>query len=326
MKIFITGGTGFIGKRVVQRLSGSGHELRCLARKTSNVALLRDAGAEVVIGDVTDAASVARASEGCQQVVNLANLFELWVPDRRQYQAVNVEGTRNVMEAALAAGVEKVVHVSTVAVYGQTPWPITEDSPLGTRCATEYARSKRKGDEVAWALHRQEGLPLVVVMPAGVLGAGDAKLAGRFVQMLTHRRLPAQVFTRHPFSWVHVDDVALAIERALEKPGNIGQKYLIVGESISFGEFNHLIAELSGARLPVLSLPDWMTVAGAYACTALAGLTKKPPLLDLSVDMVELMRQGFIADGGKAARELGFAYTPIRRALEDEIARPATLA
>jgi len=324
MKIFVTGGTGFIGRRVVKRLRCSGHDLRCLARKTSDLGPLRDAGAEVVIGDVTDAASVARAAEGCGWVVNLANLFELWVRDRRQYRAVNVAGTRNVMKAALAAGADKVVHVSTVTVYGQTAWPIREDSPLGTRCATEYARSKREGDAVAWALYREEGLPLVVVMPGGVLGAGDPKAGGRFVEGVAHHRAPARICTRHPFAWVHVDDVALAIDRALEKPGNIGQAYMIVGESMTFSEFYRLISEVSGVPLPILALPDWLATAGAHACTVLASLTGKPPLLDLSVDQVALMRQGFIADGGKAARELGLAYTPIRRALEDEIGPPAS--
>jgi len=323
MRILVTGGTGFIGRRVVGRLRASGHELRCLARKTSDAASLLAAGAEVVIGDVTDAASVARASAGCKWVVNLANLFEFWVPDRREYHAVNVDGTRNVMEAALAAGAEKVVHVSTVAVYGDAAWPITETSELGTGCASEYARTKREGDAVAWALHRDKGLPLVTVMPGAVLGAGDPKAAGRYVRNIAQHRQPAQILTRSTFAFVYVGDVAEAIARVLERSGNIGEKYLLVAESVTFGQLNTMISGISGTRLPLLSFPDWLTVASAYACTAFADLVRKPPLLDLAIDQIDLMRQGLRADGSKASRELGFTYTPIRTALQEAIAQPA---
>lgn len=320
MRILITGGTGFIGKRVVSRLKGSGHQIRCLARRTSEVGPLTAAGAEIVVGDVTDKASVTAAMTGCQRVINLANLFELWIPDRSQYHAVNVEGTRNVLEAALAAGVDKVVHISTMAVYGDAAWPISERSELGPHCASEYARTKREGDEVAWALHREKGLPLVVVMPAAVAGGGDPKATGRYLRRLARGHMPAQILTSHVFPFVYVGDVAEAVVRALEKPGNIGEKYLVSGESMTFGQLNHVVAELSGRHLPLLTFPDWLTVASARACTALADVVGTPPLLDLAFDQVAMMKQGFQIDGTRAARELGFTYTPIREAVREAIA------
>jgi dihydroflavonol-4-reductase len=116
-----------------------------------------------------------------------------------------------------------------------------------------------------------------------------------------------------------VRDVAEAIVLALEKNGNLGEKYLIVAENLTFGDINRMLSELSGAKLPGLTMPDSLTIALAHVLTGLADLTKRPPLLDLAIDQIRLMKQGFRADGSKAVRDLGLSYTPIRMALEDEI-------
>jgi dihydroflavonol-4-reductase len=319
MKIFVTGGTGFIGTHLVRRLQTTPHELHCLVRETSNVRTLRDAGAHLVRGDVTDRQSLLNGMQGCEWVVNLANLFEFWVPDRRAYQNVNVAGTRNVMEAALATGASKVVHVSTVAVYGDAKWPMTETSELGSHCASEYAQTKRAGDRIAWQLYEKEKLPLVMVCPGAVLGPDDPKAAGRYVKNLVRGQMPAQVFTRRMFAWVHVRDVAEAIVRALEKEGNVGERYFIVAENLTFGDISGMVSEISGTRLPRWVLPESLTLLGAHLLTALSSLTGKPPALDMSVDQMRLMKQGFQADGSKAARELGLAYTPIRATLKEVV-------
>ena len=170
MKIFITGATGFIGSRLVKRLAQTKHEMICLARESSDVQFLITAGVTVFIGDVTDKASLLQGMEGCDWVVNLANFYEFWTPDRRLYHDVNVKGTRNVMEAALAKKVSKVLHVSTAAVFGNAGWPVTEASELGARCFGEYAKTKREGDLITWELFEKKGLPLVVVYPGAVSG------------------------------------------------------------------------------------------------------------------------------------------------------------
>ncbi len=319
MRLFITGGTGFIGRSVLQRLTGTDHELVCLARPASDTEPLLQAGATVVHGDLTDPASLAAGIAGCQCVVSLANLYEFWVPDRRQYTKVNVEGTRNLLEAALDAGASKVVHVSTGAVFGDASWPITETSTPGPNCASEYVRSKRASDEVAWHLFETRGLPLVMIYPGAVLGPGDPKAAGRYVERLVNRRMPAQVLTDRMFAWVDVRDVAEAIVRAIDMEGNIGEKYLVVAENRSFGEINRMVAEISGARLPRLTLPDAVATASARLLTLIADGLGRPPLLDLAADQIALMRQGFQVDGSKAARELGLEYRPLRATLEEVV-------
>lgn len=320
MNVFVTGGTGFIGSHVVKKLHERGHTLRCLVRDASKAGALRQDGASLVVGDVADSKAMRGAVDGCEWVVNLANLYEFWVPRRTAYTLVNVVGTRNVMTAALQAQVAKVVHVSTVAVWGNAPWPITEASSLGGKCATEYARTKRAGDAEAWELRETARLPLVIVYPAAVLGPGDPKASGRYVARLVRGQMPAQVLTKHPFSWVHVRDAAEGIVRALEKDGNIGEGYILSAENLTFGQINALVAEIAHIRLPRLTFPDWFTLVGASMATELANITKRPPMLDMAIDQMLLMKQGFRVDGTKAPRELGFAYTPIRTAIEETIA------
>lgn len=322
MKIFVTGGTGFIGGQLVQCLAGSGHQLVCLARKTSNIRSLQEAGATIVYGDLTDKESLRQGMQGCDWLVHLAASYNFWQVDRRVYHAANIQGMRNTMEAALEARIKKVVMVSTVVTYGDAPWPITEDSQPGSGCASEYAQTKRAGDEVAWQLYRDQNLPLVVIYPSVVLGPHDPKSSGRYIQNLIHGRMPAQIFIDKPFSFVYVKDVCNAIWQALEKEDNIGEKYIVNGANMTWGELNRLICDVSNTTAPKLRLPTPMVFLNARMLTALSSVTRKAPWLDLSIDQVSIMNQGCLADGSKAERELGVHYTPIRQALADAVANP----
>jgi dihydroflavonol-4-reductase len=177
---------------------------------------------------VTDRDSVRRGMRGADQVLHLAGLYAFWVPDARAFRAVNVDGTRHVMECALEAGVSKVVHVSTVAVYG-TPAarPFREDSPVGPARFSAYARTKYEGDLIAWRLHAERGLPLVVLYPATVWGAGDKKASGQYVRDIVERRFPCRGLENRVLTLVHVDDVVETIVRAAATPGTVGERYLI---------------------------------------------------------------------------------------------------
>ncbi len=325
MTVFVTGGTGFIGREVVRRLFARGHrEVRCLVRPTSDpaaVSFLQKLGARPVQGDLSDRASLAEAMKGCPVVINVGAAYSFWTSDRESYRSANVEGVRNVMECCLETGASKVVHVSTVAVYGRpSPGAMTEDTAPGPVRFSDYAETKYAGELVAWDLHRSKELPLVMVYPGGVLGPGDPKASGQYIRDLVNRRLPATVFDDSPFPWVHVRDVAEGIVKAVEKEGNIGQKYFLVAENLTFGQINQAVSEIASVRLPRLHLPDAMAMASAAALTALSKLTKKPPMLGMSLDQMRTMKNGLLADGSKAARELGLVYTPVRNALAEAIA------
>lgn len=327
MKVFVTGGTGFIGGHVVERLAAGGHEVTCLVRAGRSEEGVRRRGARVVFGDLGDRDALRRGAEGADGVVHLAATYEFWVPDRSVYRQVNVEGVRNVMEAALERRVGKVVMVSTFGVWGETgPGTIDERTPLGARRFSAYTRTKHEGEQLAWELSRSRGLPLVVVYPGAVLGGGDPKSAGAYLDMLVRRKLPATLFEDRPFPWVHVHDVAEIIVRALEKPGNLGERYLAVSEVLTWGEMNALVSELSGVPLPRLHMPGAMAMAGAAFLTALSRLTRRPPPLGMILDQIRMMKGGGRADGGKAARELGIAYTPVREAVREFLAGAAAAA
>jgi len=320
MKIFITGATGFIGTHLVKRLVQTKHELYCLVRKTSNISELDKPGVTLISGDVTDKHSLLKGVKGCDWVVNLANIYSFWEPDNQVYKKVNVEGTRNVMECALETGISKVLHVSTVGIYGKpADSPFTEESPVGPVRFSQYCQTKYEGDLVAWEFYEKKGLPLLMVYPGAVLGPGDPKATGKYIEDLIHRRLPARVFEDSVMTWVHVRDVAEAIVRALEKQNNIGEKYLVGNNRFSFGEMNQMVSEISGVRLPRFRLPSPLVTLNAFFLTQVANIIKKSPLWGMSTDQIKIMKVGFSFDGSKAVRELGITYTPIRQAIKEAI-------
>jgi dihydroflavonol-4-reductase len=318
MKTFVTGGTGFIGARFVRRLVEGGHEARCMVRATSNTTELERMGVDRVTGDVTDRVSLLEGMADCVWVVNLANVYSWWEPDKQVFHRVNVEGTRNVMECALEAGVSKVVHVSTAYVYGKPATvPFSEDTPVGPVRPSEYTHTKYEGDRVASRLHKERGLPLVMIYPGVVLGAGDPKLTGRFIRRFLAGRVPSVAFAEAVHTYVYVEDVAEALVRALEKEGNTGEKYLLGKDRLSVQAYNKLISEISGAAMPQ-TIPGTLSLLICALATWRADRVKKPPKV-APLDYARVIRDGCIFDGSKAERELGLVYTPVRDMLEEVI-------
>jgi dihydroflavonol-4-reductase len=320
MKIFITGATGFIGTHLVRRLAQTEHKLYCLVRKTSNIHYLKELGVTLITGDVTDRDSLLQGMKSCNWVVNLANIYSFWEPDNRVFRLVNVEGTRNVLESALETGVSKVLHISTAGIYGKpADSPFTEESPVGPVRFSQYFQTKYEGDLIAWEFFEKKRLPLLMVYPGGVLGPGDPKATGKYIDDLINRRLPARVFEDSVLTWVHVKDVAEAIVKALEKKNNLGEKYLIGKYRLSMREINEMIREISGVPLPRFRLPDPLVTLNAFILTQVANIIKKPPLWGMSRDQIRTMKEGFRFDGSKAERKLGITYTPIRQTLKEAI-------
>ncbi|HUV77818.1 MAG TPA: NAD-dependent epimerase/dehydratase family protein [Desulfobacterales bacterium] len=321
MKVFVTGATGFIGSHLVKRLVQDGHNITCLVRPTSKIEPLKTLGVNLIFGDVTKKDTVVEGMVGCDFVVNLANLYSFWEPDKQRYTQVNVDGTQNVMLSALESSITKVVHVSTYGIYGKpVDCPFTEQSQVVPSYTCEYARTKYTGDLIAWKLYEKHGLPLAVVYPCNVLGAGDTKITGQYIRDIIRCRLPATIFEDTIFTFVHVNDVVEAIVRVLEKPDNIGQKYIIGKYQMSMREINQLIQEISGVPLPKMHMPDFLAAITAAFCTFVANLIKKPPPWGMCTDQIKSMKESFRADGRKAEKELDIDYTPIHIALEEAIA------
>jgi dihydroflavonol-4-reductase len=321
MKIFITGSTGFLGTHLIKRLAQTSHELRCLARKTSKTEELQRLGVGIVYGDVTDKASLLAGMKGCDWVINLANIYSVWEPDPSVYTTVNIEGTRNVMQAALETGISKVVHVSTVATYGK-PYdvPFTEKSSPGPEMFSEYSRTKAEGEKIAWSFYKDKGLPLVIIQPCPILGPGDTKVTGQVIWGIAKQAMPATSFGKAVMTYTHVKDVVEVIIRAADKEGNIGERYIVGKEQLSFDELYLMISEIAGVPLPRLRLPDFVIVLAGKILTILSNKLKLPPQFGLSNDGVRISKEGIRADGSKAERELGIHYTPIREAVKEAVA------
>lgn len=320
MKIFITGGTGFIGKATINLLMQTSHQLTLLIRKTSDTSFLKNRDVQFVNGDLTEKNAILKGMRDCDSVINIAAHYTFWEPNKKIYTQVNVEGAKNVMECAIESGIKKFIHISTAGVYGKSNnEPITEDSPIGSEIYSEYFRTKYESEKIAWNLFEKKGLPLVVIYPAAVLGSGDSKATGQYIQNLVGKKLPATIFRDKTFTFVHVKDVAQAIVNALEKEDNIGQKYLVGKYRLTWKEINNLISKISGVALPKFYLPDFITMFNAYFLTGLADLIKKPPLWGMAIDQMKVMKAGFNFDGSKAERELGIKYTSIEVAIKEEI-------
>ncbi|MFP3880033.1 MAG: NAD-dependent epimerase/dehydratase family protein [Dehalococcoidia bacterium] len=321
IKIFITGATGFVGMNLANRLAQTDHEMYCLVRKISRADTLKQLGATFIEGDVTDKPSILEGMQGCDWVVNLANIYSFWEPDRKIYKEVNVKGTRNVMECALEAGVSKVIHVSSLVIYGKPEdCPFTEDSEVGPVRFGEYARTKYEGDLIAWELYKGKDLPLVMLYLGSVTGAGDPKPTGQWINNAINGRIPVRFFENSILTYVHVGDVADSIVKALEKENNIGEKYLIGKPRLSIREVNELISDVAGGPLPKMRLPDSLVMSSAAILTLLANITRKPPALGMSIDQMRTIREGSQFDSSKSEKELGITYTPIRTAIEEAIA------
>ena len=319
MRVFVTGATGFIGSHVVTMLREKDHDIVCLVRKSSDIGDLEDK-VTVVQGDVTDKPSIVSGMRGCEWVIHLANVYSFWEPDKSVYKSVNVNGTRNVMEAAIETEAAKIVHVSSVVTYGRPDQlPFTEETPEGLSLFSEYARTKSAADALVWKLYKNQHLPVVMVYPGAVAGPGDLKASGQYIHDLINRRLPMRVYDNSILTWVHVRDVSTAIVKTLELSDNLGERYLICSEQVTNREFTNMVAQISGVPSPRIRLPDFLVSVNAFLLTALAKVTRQAPPWGMSMDQMNTLREGIVADGAKAKRELGIVYTPLYTALEEAI-------
>lgn len=320
MNIFITGGTGFIGTHLIRRLAGSSHTVRCLVRRADAAEQIRQLGMKPVIGDVTDLDGLQEGMRDCDVVLNLANLYSMWLPHSADFTRVNVDGTRNVMQAALDQHVHRVVHVSTVAVYGNPEdTPFNENSTPGTRLLSPYARSKAAGDRIVEEFANR-GLPLVTLHPGIVLGGGDDKASGIYIQTLINQDTPSTLFHKSYATYVYVEDVVDAIIAAAEKPGIKNDHFLIGGTTMVGLDYARLVCEIAETPMPPYNLPAFLIFPAAFGLTLLSAVTRKFPRWGFSLDAARTMYYGFVFDGSKAKHELGIHYTPIRAALTEAIA------
>jgi dihydroflavonol-4-reductase len=318
LRSLVTGGTGFIGSSVVRTLLARGDDVRVLARPNADRRNLDGLPVEIVAGDVRDAASLDRAASGCRRVFHVAAIYSFWAPEAL-FEAINVEGTRNVLDAAARAGVETVVHTSSVAALGTAPRGsvVDEATPVDSeQIVGAYKQSKYRAERVALEAARR-GARIVVVNPSFPVGPGDVKPTptGRVVVDFLNGRMPAFVDTG--MNVVDVRDVALGHVLAAER-GRSGERYILGGENMSMRGLLQELAAVSGRRAPRVRLPYAPILAVAGLSEAWSRVTGREPRL--TRDTLRMSRHTMYYSSEKAARELGLPRTPVATALRDAVA------
>lgn len=317
--VLVTGAAGFVGSAVARALVARGAVVRVLARATSPRANLDDLAAEVVEGDMRDQASVERALEGCRYLFNVAADYRIWARDPGEIVRNNIAGATAVMGAALAAGVERVVHTSSVATIRlpDDGSPADETTPYGEgEGVGAYKQSKVAAERIVERLVAERGLPAVIVNPSTPIGPRDVRPTptGRIIVEAAQGRMPAYVDTG--LNLVHVDDVAQGHLLALEK-GRIGERYILGGQDASLSEMLAAIAALTGRKAPTVRLPIGPLRPLAAVAELVGRVTGKEPFL--TRDALQMASHHMYFASAKAERELGYRARPYREALADAL-------
>lgn len=302
--ILITGATGFLGRNLCEHLTAQGYNIRALARPTSDTDFLQTLKADIAIGDVTDAASVCAAMQGCDYVVHAAAYFRLWGPPG-PFSQTNVIGTRNVLQAALAADVKKFVHISTIIVVGpQAPGVIiTEATPHNPYPSDNYAKTKAEGERLVKDFTDQ-GLPAVTLRLGALYGPhGHYAFNRLFFEEFLHNWRVEVHRGRHIIFPCFAGDAAAAIELALNK-GSVGEIYNISNQSISHHSANQIISRLAGRSSWRINMPGWIMIQVSNLMELAAVVTKREPFYPRN--LVPYVFCDWNVDSSKAIRQLAF--------------------
>jgi dihydroflavonol-4-reductase len=314
----VTGASGFVGSAVARLLLDAGVHVRVLMRPSSDRRNIDGLDVESREGSLEDSASLVAALEGCSELYHVAADYRLWVRDPAAMFRANVDGTRALMEAALAAGVRRIVYTSSVATLGIVPDGTADETTPSTYAdmVGPYKQSKFLAEVEVKRLVAQRGLPAVIVNPSTPVGPRDIKPTptGRMIVEAATGKMPAFVDTG--LNLVHVDDVAAAHLLAAEK-GRVGERYILGGENLSLAQILTEVASLSGRKPPTIQVPIAPLYPIALAAEAVARFTGKEPFI--TRDGLRMARKTMFFSSEKAIRELGYAPRPVRKGLSDAI-------
>jgi dihydroflavonol-4-reductase len=314
----VTGSNGFVGCHIVRALLARGTHVRALVRPKADRRALEGLDCELVFGDLRDYEAVERAVRGCDHVYHVAADYRLWVMDEAPMYAANVQGTKNILNAALVARVGRLIHTSTVGAlgigsdgFGREDTPVAIEAMVGP-----YKRSKFMAEQEA-VKAAQAGIPVVIVNPSTPIGPLDYKPTptGRIIVDFLNRRMPAYVDTG--LNLVAVEDCAHGHLLAAEH-GRIGEKYILGAENLTLKEMLQRLSRLSGLAAPRVRLPFSIAFGFAWGAEAVARtFTHRPPRASLTE--VRMARKKMFFDSAKARKELGYETAPIDCALDRAI-------
>jgi len=314
VKVFLTGGTGFIGGEVARQLRGCGDEVACLVRSPGKAAKLTELGCELIAGDLGDEVAIRKGMAGCDAVIHAAAMYEVGIPAKQRpaMWEANVVGTERVMKAAQAEKVPRIVYVSTVGIFGNTHMEIVDESYENpeTDFTSYYEETKLEAHKVVQRLIDDEGLPAVIVQPGGVYGPGDTSQVADLLEQFFAGKLPLMPFPELGICMSHVEDIAGGILLGLDK-GRLGETYVISGPATTMREAIETAARVSGRKAPKRALPTGLMKAMIPIGPLVGKVMGQPPNLRELISSADGVT--FWASYEKAQRELG--YSP--RGLEE---------
>ena len=311
-RVYVTGGSGFVGRALVDRLVGRGDRVVALARSEGAATALAARGAEVVRGDVLDEAALATGMRGSAVAFHVAGVNALCPRVPAPLYRVNRDGARVVVRAAAAAGVRRLVHTSSAATLGEARGSVgREETPHRGAFLSHYERSKTEGERAVLEEASRQGLDVVCVNPASVQGPGRTGGTGRILLALLSGRLPVFVDTR-----ISVVDIADAVEGHLmaAERGAPGRRYVLCGATLTSAEAFDVVSAVAGRAIKPRIVPAAAASVAAAVVEAGSRLARRPPPLCRA--MVRVLIHGHAYDGSRAERELGLRYTPLHDTLE----------
>lgn len=323
MKIFMTGATGFIGGATARHLVEQGHQLTCLVRDRSKATALADAGCELVDGDLSSRPRLAEQMAGHDALLHNAALYEVGIPKERipVLRKANVEGTANTLEAALEAGIPRVLYVSTCAVFGNTHREVAteEFQRPDLQFTSVYEETKYEAHQIAKHLIETRNLPCVIAQPAGVYGPEDHSELGSTINQFLDGKLPMVPFPDFGTGLTYVDDIAAGLALILDK-GEIGESYILNQDNYTMRQTLETVGDLAGRKVPKRAMPTAVLKALRPIGPLVGKIMDQPPNLAELISSTDGVT--FWADASKAKSELGWhprdLRTGMRQTLEAE--------
>jgi nucleoside-diphosphate-sugar epimerase len=328
VKVFVTGGTGFIGGEIVRQLRDRGEEVVCLVRSPEKATRLRELGCELTSGDLGDEAAIRQGMQGCDAAIHAAAMYEVGIPARQRpaMWEANVAGTERVMKVALEVKVPRIVYVSTVGIFGNTRKQVVDESYENpeTDFTSYYEETKLEAHKIVQRMADEQELPAIIVQPGGVYGPGDTSQVADLLEEFFAGKLPLMPFPELGICMSHVEDIAGGVLLALDK-GKLGETYVISGPATTMREAIETVAKVSGRKAPKRNLPTGLMKAMIPFGPVVGKVMGQPPNLRELISSADNVT--FWASYDKAQRELG--YSPrgmeegLRQTLEADDRFPA---